>query len=233
MTFHTVGSIGSKLGVHHLTVPGTGGRVSGVAIAMLAVGGIVLWSGIRGSSISDTLKATLAGNPGSAPATETVQFTSSGSGGSGSDPGSVQSGSATQNYMTIAKYLVANGYSPAAAAGICGCIAGESSGDPEEVQNKSDPGAGGEGLIQWTPGSNYSVPITGNANADLKAQLPMIISYNNAQGAHYIAMLNQLSDPVQAANFYSQYFERPAVTGSDVVPSVARSVYAQLTSSGH
>jgi hypothetical protein len=56
----------------------------------------------------------------------------------------------------------------------------------------------------------------------------MIIAYNNAQGANYISMLNQISDPVAAADFYSQYFERPAISGSDVVPSVARSVYAEI-----
>jgi hypothetical protein len=33
---------------------------------------------------------------------------------------------------------------------------------------------------------------------------------------------------VQAAEFYSQYFERPAVTNSDVRAGVATSVYAQL-----
>jgi hypothetical protein len=33
---------------------------------------------------------------------------------------------------------------------------------------------------------------------------------------------------VAAADFYSQNFEKPAVTDSDVVPSVAETVYADL-----
>jgi hypothetical protein len=229
MPFHTVGSIGGKVGVDSLNIPGTGSRLSGVSVAMLAVGGILLWSGIRGATISNTLQAVFKGNPGAAQSTEGINI-SGGSAGTAkaSNPGNVVSGSSNQNYVIIANYLVGNGYSKAAAAGICACIAGESSGNPESIQNHSDPGAGGEGLIQWTPGSAYKVPVTGNASADLQAQLPMIIAYNNAQGANYISMLNQISDPVAAADFYSQYFERPAISGSDVVPSVARSVYAEI-----
>jgi hypothetical protein len=203
--------------------------VSGLAVAEVAAGGILLWSGIRGSTISATLKATLAGNPGSAPDTEGITFGSSGAGTAGTSPGSAQSGTASQNYLLIANYLVGNGYSKAAAAGIVACIAGESAGNPESVQDKSNPGAGGEGLIQWTPGSSYGVPITGNASKDLQAQLPMILAYNSAQGGGLIGMLNSVSDPVQAADFYSQHFERPAVTNSDVVSSVATSVYASIT----
>jgi hypothetical protein len=196
--------------------------ISGAAVGYSAIGGIILFSGIKGATLSATVKAVLAGNL-NVSGTQTIGSAS------GASAGNVASGSASQNYITIANYLVSNGYSKAAAAGICSCIAGESSGNPESVQNPSNPGAGGEGLIQWTPGSTYNVPITGNATKDLQAQLPMILSYNNAQGAQLIGMLNQIADPVDAADFYSQYFERPQVTNSDVVTSVAQSVYAQLT----
>jgi hypothetical protein len=205
--------------------------ISGAAVAYSVVGGVVLYSGIKGSTLSDTVKSVLKGNLNVSD-TEGISSGSS-SPGAGSNPGNVSSGSASQNYIIIANYLVGNGYSKAAAAGICGCIAGESSGNPEAIENHSNPGAGGEGLIQWTPGSSYGVPITGNASADLQKQLPMIIAYNNAQGANLINMLNQISDPVQAADFYSQHFERPLITNSDVVPSVAKSVYAQITSNSN
>lgn len=199
--------------------------LSGAAVGYCAVGGLVLFSGIKGATLSDTAKAVLAGNLN---VTDTEGIGSA-DGTAGTNPGSVQSGSASANYLTIANYLVANGYSKAAAAGICACIAGESSGNPESVEDPSDPGSEGEGLIQWTPGSSYNVQITGKASADLQAQLPLIISYNNAQGSQYISMLNQIADPVDAADFYSTYFERPKVTDSDVVASVAQSVYAQIT----
>jgi hypothetical protein len=208
--------------------------LSAAAVAYCTVGGLVLYSGIKGATIADTFRAALSGNLGLATSTESISSASGGSTGTaGSNPGSVVSGSSSQNYTIIANYLVGNGYSKAAAAGICACIAGESSGNPEAVENPSSPGSGGEGLIQWTPGSSYNVPVTGNASSDLQKQLPMIISYNNAQGANLISMLNQISDPVQAADFYSQYFERPKVQNSDVVSSVATSVYKQITSNNN
>jgi hypothetical protein len=43
-----------------------------------------------------------------------------------------------------------------------------------------------------------------------------------------VAELNSQTDPVAAADFYSQNFERPAVTDSDVVSSVAEQVFSEL-----
>jgi hypothetical protein len=138
------------------------------------------------------------------------------SGGMGSAP---VSGSAYQNYLTIARFLVNHGYSKTAAAGIAACVAGESAGNPESV------GSGGGGLIGFTPlPSGY---VTGNANQDMFTQLNAILSYNQ-QWSGYLGLLNGSSDPVAAADIYSMYFERPAVTYSDVVVSVATWVYAQL-----
>lgn len=72
-------------------------------------------------------------------------------GEAGGEAGGVSSPSPTidapesANYIVIARYLVAHGYSGAAAAGVVGDIAGESGGNPESV------GSGGGGLIGWTP----------------------------------------------------------------------------------
>lgn len=132
-----------------------------------------------------------------------------------------------KNYESIATYLVAHGYSKAAAAGICGCIAGESQGDPDATQIG---GGGGRGLIQWTDhdGTHYDVPMTGNRQRDFNAQLPDILQYNENQGAGNVQALNSISDPVRAARFYSENFERPKQADSDVRPDVARSVYQFL-----
>jgi len=195
------------------------GKVSGTYVTVTAVGGILVWSGWKGATLSATFKSLLNGNL-NAPATET-----SGAGASGTPATGLTASTANANYLTIAKYLVSNGYSPAAAAGIAGCVAGESAGNPEAMQGGQ---SGGGGLIQWTPISSYPGLVTGNATADIEAQLAAIITYNNAQGANLVTMLNQISDPVQAADFYSQYFERPGVTDSDVRGNVATSVYSQL-----
>jgi LysM repeat protein len=130
------------------------------------------------------------------------------------------------NLLAIGQYLVDNGYSKAAAAGVASCVDGESGGNPESV------GDGGGGLIGWTPlGSaapNANI-VTGNASADMLAQLADIMYYNsNEIGASRVAELNSQSDPVAAADFYSQNFEKPAVTDSDVVPSVAEQVFSEL-----
>jgi Phage tail lysozyme len=197
--------------------------LSGWGVAYITVGGIVLFSGVKGATISDTVKAISQGNL-NVTDTQPIGWNPGGTatGNAGSASNAV---SGSGNYLTIAQYLVANGYSKAAAAGIVGCIAGESGGDPEAQEGGS---SGGEGLIQWTPESAYPGLVTGNATKDLDAQLPAIIAYNNAQGAGLVQMLNAIENPVQAADFYSENFERPAVTDSDVRAGVAQSVYQEL-----
>jgi LysM repeat protein len=130
------------------------------------------------------------------------------------------------NLLAIGQYLVDNGYSKAAAAGVASCVDGESLGNPESV------GSGGGGLIGWTPlGSaapNANI-VTGNASADMMTQLADILYYNsNEIGQSRVDELNSQTDPVAAADFFSQNFERPAVTDSDVQPSVAEQVFSEL-----
>ena len=130
------------------------------------------------------------------------------------------------NLLAIGQYLVNNGYSKAAAAGVASCVDGESAGNPESV------GSGGGGLIGWTP-LGSAVPnaniITGNAPQDMMTQLADILYYNsNEIGQSLVDELNSQTDPVAAADFYSQNFEKPAVTNSDVVPSVAGQVFSEL-----
>jgi Phage tail lysozyme/LysM domain len=130
------------------------------------------------------------------------------------------------NLLAIGQYLVDNGYSKAAAAGVASCVDGESGGNPESV------GSGGGGLIGWTPLSSAAPNaniVTGNASADMLTQLADILYYNSHEiGASQVAELNSQTDPVAAADFFSQHFEKPAVTDSDVQPSVAEQVFSEL-----
>jgi LysM repeat protein len=130
------------------------------------------------------------------------------------------------NLLAVAQFLEENGYSKAAAAGVASCVDGESGGNPESV------GSGGGGLIGWTPigaASPNSNIITGNVEQDMLTQLQDLLFYNsNEIGQAQVAQLNGISDPLEAADFYSQNFEKPAVTDSDVVASVAEQVFAQL-----
>jgi hypothetical protein len=131
------------------------------------------------------------------------------------------------NYeLAVGEYLVENGYSKAGAAGVVGCIDGESGGNPESV------GSGGGGLIGWTPLSaaapNPNI-ITGNPATDMMTQLEDLLYYNsNEIGQSLVNQLNAISDPAQAADFFSQNFEKPAVLYSDVRPSTAQQIYSEL-----
>jgi LysM repeat protein len=160
-----------------------------------------------------------------APATATTTTTTTTAGGSAA----VESDIADGNYLlAIGQYLVDNGYSAAAAAGVASCIDGESGGNPESQ------GDGGGGLIGWTPLGSAAPDtdiITGNAAQDMLTQLADILYYNtNEIGQTQVDELNTQTDPVAAADFYSQNFERPAVTDSDVVPSIAEQIYSELGS---
>lgn len=117
-----------------------------------------------------------------------------------------------------ALFLYRDGYSAAGAAGVVSCIAGESAGNVESV------GDGGGGLIGWTP-LPYGM-VTGNYSHDLNTQLAALLHYNNVNGP--TGELKSQTNPYSAADFYSQHFERPAVTDSDVRYSVAEVVYHNL-----
>ncbi len=141
----------------------------------------------------------------------------------------VQKDIASGNYLlAVGQYLVENGYSAAAAAGVASCVDGESGGNPESV------GSGGGGLIGWTPISSAepnSNIITGNPAQDMMTQLSDLLYYNSTEiGQSLVDELNSQTDPVAAADFFSQNFEKPAVTDSDVVPSVAEQIYSELGS---
>ena len=182
------------------------------------------------SSASSTWPSSGSASSTSDPSSTSTASSSKGGTGttsSSSASSTVQSDIANgNNLLAIGQYLVDNGYSKAAAAGVASCVDGESGGNPESV------GDGGGGLIGWTPlGSaapNANI-VTGNASADMLAQLADIMYYNsNEIGASQVAELNSQTDPVAAADFYSQNFEKPAVTDSDVVPSVAEQVFSEL-----
>ena len=106
------------------------------------------------------------------------------------------------NVTAIVSFLLANGYSDNAAAGIAGNIYQESKGNPESV------GTGGGGLIGWTP-----LPagfVTGNVSADLERQLGQILVYNQGW-ASYIPELNAAATPADAAYIYVTDFERAGI----------------------
>jgi len=107
-----------------------------------------------------------------------------------------------QNVTAIVNFMLANGYSDNAAAGIAGNMYQESGGNPEAV------GDGGGGLIGFTPlPSGY---VTGDATADLQTQLNAVLTYNQIW-ASYIPALNAATSPSDAADIYVTDFERAGI----------------------
>ena len=202
--------------------------MSGVAITSAGI--VFLYAGVKGISVPAALQSVISGKnpaglPDVNPITSPALLSAAGTPAVPGTAGTVPAGTSDQNLNTIGLELYKMGYSQAAAAGIAGCVAGESGGDPESQ------GSGGRGLIGWTPpGKLPDSAFTGNVTADLNAQIQEIDVYNRTNWSSYIPMLNAQSDPVAAADFYSQYFERPAVTYSDVRSGVAQSVYAYIGS---
>lgn len=216
----------------------SGGNAKGYAVALIFGGSVFLYAGIKGLSITSALQNIVQGkSPLSASLANQWNVTSPATGTPG---GSTPAGSITpasgyaytpgndnQNAVTLGKYLMSRGLSRAAAAGVCGCVAGEAVPpfNPESV------GSGGFGLIGWTGNtsglpSGYSGP-TGNVQADWAAQIAGIVGYIQANGS--ISDMNANSpDPVSAARYFSAHYERPLVTYSDVRPSVAQLVYANI-----
>jgi hypothetical protein len=178
-------------------------------------------------------KAALAHRPGGSSNAPTpapsASATPSPSSSTASLKAAVRKDIADGNYLlAVAQYLVENGYSDAGAAGVAGCIAGESGGNPESV------GSGGGGLIGWTPLSSAAPNdniVTGNASQDMMTQLGDLLYYNSTEiGQSYVTQLNNMTDPVSAADFFSANFEKPAVLYSDVRPSEAQQIYSELQS---
>lgn len=106
------------------------------------------------------------------------------------------------NAQAIYSFLVSNGLSPNAAAGIAGNIQRESGGNPESV------GSGGNGLIGWTP--PLSGAVTGNSAKDLAFQLTQVMKYITANGS--VADINaHASSPKAAADYFESKYERAGI----------------------
>ena len=119
------------------------------------------------------------------------------------------------NVTAIVSFLLANGYSDNAAAGIAGNMYQESKGDPESE------GMGGGGLIGFTPlPAGY---VTGNPATDLQTQLNAVLTYNQGW-ASYLPALNAAASPADAASIYVTDFERAGIPAASTREASAENV---------
>jgi hypothetical protein len=127
----------------------------------------------------------------------------------------VSYGMLPDNVTAIVSFLLANGYSDNAAAGIAGNMYQESKGNPESE------GMGGGGLIGWTP-----LPagfVTGNVTADLQTQLSALLTYNQGWSG-YLPALNSAASPSDAAYIYVTDFERAGIPAASTRETAAQNV---------
>lgn len=110
----------------------------------------------------------------------------------------------------VFSYLTGQGMSPIAAAGIIGNMKAESGLDPESHAIDSN-GYQSSGLVQWNAKSYPDSPslVTGNASADLAAQLAYLTKDINAS-PNLETSLNAAQTPSQAAQIWASLFERCA-----------------------
>jgi Phage tail lysozyme len=119
------------------------------------------------------------------------------------------------NVTAIVTFLLANGYSDNAAAGIAGNMYQESKGNPESE------GMGGGGLIGFTPlPGGY---VTGNPEVDLQTQLSAVLTYNQ-QWASYLPELEDAATPADAASIYVTDFERAGIPAASTREASAQEV---------
>lgn len=109
-----------------------------------------------------------------------------------------------QNAQMIWNYLIGQGLSPNAVAGIEGNIEQESGGSASAGIWPNN-----YGLIQWTPANQYfSNPPS------LQEQLPAILKYIDANGS--VADINKhAASPQAAALWFSQNYERPKASAAN------------------
>ena len=155
---------------------------SGAAVAYCAAGGIILYSGIKGATIADTVKAVLAGNL-NVTGTEPV-LSGGGSGGSGTaapgDTGAANAGAAA-NQALAKKIIQAN---PAYA----GWDTGQEWADLVSLWNKEstwsntadNPDSGAYGIPQALPYTKMpkaAWPPSAGGSADPATQIEWGLAY--------------------------------------------------------
>lgn len=219
--------------------------LSGLAVAEIGVGGVLIYSGIKGYSIADTFTSLVKGTT---PANSEQIAQASGSGavsasGSASSIGiNAVPGSTSQNGTSIYQFLRANGYNSMAAAGAIASMYGESAWNPESV------GSGGCGLMGWNVPSNtanggatnnittyggtcHAAGIGNNSTQqDFNSQLGAILSYVAKNGnSGSVSMMAGATSVHQAAEIWGQHVERYGIDdvhpeGVALAQSIAKTV---------
>ena len=204
-----------------LNLPATAGTAAGSANADAAAARLVGGPATAHATSTPARRATAAPSPAHPAPTATVQATAAATAKPSPTAATLTCSDTSSllpaNVTAIVTFLLANGYTHNAAAGIAGNIYQESKGDPESI------GSGGGGLIGWTP--LRAGLVTGSPSADLQTQLAAILTYN-AGWSGYLPALNAAATPADAAYIYVTDFERAGIPAASTREASADAVAA-------
>lgn len=145
------------------------GNINGFSLAYTAIGGIVMWSGIKGESISATFKGLLSGQApaggtetigSGTPATSTGSTGSTGSGGSNEPAPSGTSGS---NEQVMKQVAAAFGWTGAQWTALYNVEMAEAGFD----LTATNPKSGAYGMAQFIDGPGEYAQYGGNSTTAL------------------------------------------------------------------
>lgn len=142
------------------------GQINGFSLAYTAVGAVVLWSGIKGETISDTFRGLLSGQ---APSSDTEAISTAASPAapvSATGAAAAASSAEYDSSSALQKLWTSNGGASDTAA-FAAAIAMAESGGNAEITSSNPDGGTNVGIFQLDTrgvGSGYSVAQLQNAN---------------------------------------------------------------------
>lgn len=192
--------------------------VNGTAVAITTVGGLLLYSAVKGHGIGDTARSLLSGKPVPTASTSPVVF----SGANGISQGlnnfasSVTGGgSGTSTYSNSEQYNISvtnailkklGGFTRAQRAGIMGNIQAESNFDPNALNS-----IGAYGICQWLGARRAALKgfarTMGKPDNDLATQLSFMLTELTTDFVHVNVLLRATTTPEQAATVFNNLYE--------------------------
>jgi hypothetical protein len=159
------------------------GGVPGTAVAAAAAGAVLVWSGVKGTSVTGTLRSLISGKAPPAGQSSPIGTPSAEPGITGAVPG-VQSSAlpsaGTYDHAQLAALWIQGGGSAAAANNAACHALQESSGNPQATSANPD---GGTNVGLWqldTHGKGAGYSVTALQNALNNARITVMATRNGA-----------------------------------------------------
>lgn len=200
-------------------------QLDGIALGAIALGGALVWSGIKGKSILQVVQNTIQGKSsagGAATNPITVPASAAGVGsavGGGTPPPTLVAG---DNFKKISSFYMANGVTKAGTAGILGNYKIESGLSPTAFNS----GEGAIGLAQWELGRRTALQAYAKAHGGKETDLNVQLGFSLQEGIP--TGVRTATDPGTAAALFDSEYERSSGEARSARVSAAQSYYKLL-----